>query len=310
MNIFVPSSESILLDQRGGPSPPTSAGLKSPTASMQPLFLWSSDACPASPLSPSYLGTFEPLVRFRVPDVVIAEDGLHGRQQHGLCDDSGNSDGDDALVFSYARLEQIDVEQASPRSRWSESESSSCSSSSSSSSSSDGESDYGGGLGCHVSSDGGDASLTSFPALAGNPFAKDTLAVSTKEMGEGQDDGNSAAQHEGVDAVEQEYGRPWGAAVPRWKWLQSSDSLPMYNLGPTDFRHGTSKLRKASSPDDDDDDDDDGDDSAEEPDFDSDSDDSECAIVISPMWLDGVDADAQMEAIWGEVLDVMEVSPV
>lgn len=299
MNIYHEASGEGISSQRS-PSSPGSAR-PAPLDSTKPL-LWpgATSPCPASPTSPCYsLGTFEKIAPFRVPTIVVTNE--EEAKQHDESDSSA-----EALVCPYTDPEGPDSEEEGyALSRWSES-----SSSSSSSSSGDEDSDYG--------TEEGDvnagAVLMSFPSWGQNPMAISALLC----RGDGTDEGGNnklatveeedeqqeedSSNHDGavVEAVEEEYGRPWGGPIPRWRRLRSSDSLPMYNLGPRDFRHGSSKLKRASCPDDDDSEDDMG--------SDSDSD-SDCSMVSPMSTEEGFDADAQVFAVV-EVVETMAVVPM
>lgn len=115
--------------------------------------------------------------------------------------------------------------------------------------------------------------LTSFPSLepypgdhhgggGGDAFGGEELGEAAAEAADkAASTGNSATLEllEAVEAVESEYaGGGWwrsssssssqGARpLPSWAWLRSSNTFPMYRLGPNDLRHGPSKLRLACS---------------------------------------------------------------
>ncbi|KAF3770402.1 hypothetical protein M406DRAFT_349196 [Cryphonectria parasitica EP155] len=65
-------------------------------------------------------------------------------------------------------------------------------------------------------------------------------------MDEDDDEGDLI---DAIEAVEREYANDssWARPVPQWAWLRASNSFPVFHLGPTDFRHGRSKLRMAVS---------------------------------------------------------------
>lgn len=209
-----------------------------------------------------------------------------------------SDDSAETLIYPYTDPEESDSEEEGyALSRWSES-------SSSSSSSGDEDSDFG-------TEEGGfsaGAVLMPFPSWGRNIMSISALLSrgdSTDEGGndklatvEEEDEEERDSNHDGaaVEAVEEEYGRPWGGPIPRWKRLRSSDSLPMYNLGPRDFHHGSSKLKRASCPDDDD----------SEEDSDSDSD---CSMVSPMSTEEGFDADAQVFAVV-EVVEAVAVVPM
>lgn len=50
-----------------------------------------------------------------------------------------------------------------------------------------------------------------------------------------------------VASGESDWTNAFSRPVPRWWWLKSSNSFPVYRLGPGDLRHGPSKLRQAVS---------------------------------------------------------------
>lgn len=89
--------------------------------------------------------------------------------------------------------------------------------------------------------------FTSFPSLPPYPDAGETMATFREELLEA--DKVEAAQElvRAVEEVESEYAGMWSRPLPKWAWLSSSNSFPLYNLGPNDLRHGHSKLRQACS---------------------------------------------------------------
>lgn len=311
MNNSQETSDRIASD-RPPLSPPGSAGF-TPLESIKQLF-WPGTRPSSPPDSPTCLGTFEGLHIRAIPEIIITkaeEEGLEAKQHEQ--DDSDDSD--ETMISSYTDPEDSDSEAEDARSRWSES-----------SSSDDGESDY--TLGGNDSDS--DAHLAPLPSLIDSPVImqsafreiiveggeakfvmeevveQEGAGVEEEEEEDDNEDYSNDYQDGAVDDVEEEYGRPWaGAYMPRWKWLESSESLPMYNLGPTDFHHGTSKLKRASCPDDESDDDDDsyaGSDcgyattSPLSPEgFDPDSDFNHA--VISPLSPEGFDSDAQVMTV-------------
>lgn len=188
-------------------------------------------------------------------------------------DTSNNSDSDTTLVSPFADPEDVDGEEEASSSWWSAwSSSSSDGTSSDDSSSSDSESEEMDLLyNKHTTGKTLYAQLidgfVSFPPLSPDDSEDDDgdkKAMKTFLDGLDEDDvrdaeellrgddinGNDDGTSELIRAVasgESEWANAFSRPVPRWWWLKSSNSFPVFRLGPGDLRHGPSKLRQAVS---------------------------------------------------------------
>lgn len=61
------------------------------------------------------------------------------------------------------------------------------------------------------------------------------------------DDDGTTGLFKAVANSESDWTNAFSRPVPRWWWLKSSNSFPVFRLGPGDLRHGPSKLRQAVS---------------------------------------------------------------
>lgn len=187
-------------------------------------------------------------------------------EQHPV---KSESDSDTTLVSPFADPQDADAEDA-PSSWWSSwSSSDDALSDSDSSSSSDSETEemnlqytkHTAGKTLYAQLTDG---FVSFPPLS--PDGSDDMAMKSflDDLDEDdvrdaeellREDGNeqggaAAAADELIKAVvrdESDWANAFSRPVPRWLWLKSSNSFPVYRLRPTDLRHGHSKLRQAMS---------------------------------------------------------------
>ncbi|KAJ4392011.1 hypothetical protein N0V93_005631 [Gnomoniopsis smithogilvyi] len=180
----------------------------------------------------------------------------------------GPPDSDTTLVSPFADPQDTDAEDAedAPSSWWSSWSSSDDASSDSSSSSSDSESDemdfqydkHTAGKTLYAQLTDG---FVSFPPLS--PDGSDDMAMKSflddldeddvrdaeELLRDEEEDGNEGADEliRAVARGESEWANAFSRPVPRWLWLKSSNSFPVQRLGPTDLRHGHSKLRQTMS---------------------------------------------------------------
>lgn len=186
---------------------------------------------------------------------------------------SHNSDSDPTLVSPFAAPEDADEggEEEASASWWSAWSSSSSDDASSDSSSSDSESEemdlqytrHTAGKTLYAQLIDG---FVSFPPLSPDDSDDndDKKAMKTfldgldeddvrdaEELLLGEDinhgDNGTAELIRTVASGESDWTNAFSRPVPRWWWLKSSNSFPVFRLGPGDLRHGPSKLRQAVS---------------------------------------------------------------
>lgn len=181
-----------------------------------------------------------------------------------------DSDSDATLVSPFADPEDADGKENTPSSWWSWSSSDASSdTSSSSSSSSDSETDdmdfqYARHMAAKTLYTQITDGFVSFPALSPDGSEDDDddddkMAMKSflneldpedmrdaEELLRNNDDGTDELI-QAVASVESDWANAFSRPVPRWLWLKSSNSFPVYRLGPNDLRHGHSKLRQAVS---------------------------------------------------------------
>lgn len=182
--------------------------------------------------------------------IIGLSDGEDENEDENEDEDAGSDDSAKTLVSPFADPEDPYDDEAEPGdmvSYWSFSSSSSSSSSSSADSDSSSELAE---LDFQYDKDPVQIlctdpnGFTSFPSLPSYP---DTDEMIFREELLEADKDEAQELIRAVEEVEIEYAGTWARPLPRWAWLSSSNSFPLYNLGPSDLRHGHSKLRQACS---------------------------------------------------------------
>lgn len=202
-------------------------------------------AYPLSPRSPSSLGTFEKISLLKVPVIVITDEDQQQvedyREDELMEEGESSDDSAETPVPSLEDPDESDYDEGEARSHWSES------------SSEDGYSDYEpgySGKAIYEEANGDGDSFISFPALDEELMQSAFPDVEMGNLDEKKAEDTTSGMEGLVSEVEAEYSEPWWRPLPRWAWLRSSNTFPLYNLGPRDLRHGPSKLRQTSSTDD------------------------------------------------------------